>query len=194
VNEGHGLFCASEEWRAELRNRILPTVLGETELGPDLLEIGPGYGATTDYLRELVERITAVEIHPDLAARLAERYAGTNVDVVCGDATGLDVDGDRFSAVTSFFMLHHVPTVELQDRLFAEVARVLRPGGVFVAADSRASDALHEFHEDDIYQPVDPVGLPDRLRHAGLVDIDVNVYRDQGWNAFARKPASASTP
>jgi SAM-dependent methyltransferase len=190
VNEGHGLFCASEEWRAELRHRILPAVLGETELGPDLLEIGPGYGATTDYLREQVEQLTAVEIHPELATRLAERYAGTNVEVVCGDATALDVDDERFSAVTSFFMLHHVPTIELQDRLFAEVARVLRHGGVFVAADSLASDSLREFHHDDIYQPVEPAGLPDRLRRAGLVDIDVNVYRDQGWNAFGRKPES----
>ena len=112
------------------------------------------------------------------------------MDVVCGDATALDVDGDRFSAVTSFFMLHHVPTVELQDRLFAEVVRVLRPGGVFVAADSIGSEGLREFHHDDVYQPVDPDGLPIRLGRAGLVDIDVNVYRDQGWNAFGRKPTA----
>jgi ubiquinone/menaquinone biosynthesis C-methylase UbiE len=190
VNEGHEQFCASDEWRAELRSNILPAVLGDTDLGADLLEIGPGYGATTDYLREQVERLTAVEIHPELAARLAERYAGSNVEVVCGDATALEADDDRFSAVTCFFMLHHVPSAELQDRLFAEVARVLRPGGAFVAADSIASDALREFHHDDVYQPVDPAGLADRLQQAGLVDVDVNVYRDQGWNASGRKPAS----
>ena len=88
-------------------------------------------------------------------------------------------------------MLHHVPTPELQDRLFAEVARVLRPGGVFVAADSMASDGLREFHHDDVYQPVDPAGLTDRLRTAGFVDVDVNVYLDQGWNACAGNPSAA---
>lgn len=190
MNEGHEQFCASDEWRAELRNNILPAIIGDTELGADLLEIGPGYGATTDYLREQVDRLTAVEIHPELAARLTERYAGSNVEVVCGDATALDADDERFSAVTCFFMLHHVPSEELQDRLFAEVARVLRPGGAFVAADSIGSDALREFHHDDIYQPVDPAGLSDRLQRAGLVDVNVNVYRDQGWNALARKPAA----
>jgi SAM-dependent methyltransferase len=188
VNDGHAQFCASDEWRAELRDNILPAVLGRTDLGSDLLEVGPGYGATTDYLRELVDRLTAVEIHPELAGRLAERYAGTNVEVVCGDATALELPDGRFSSATSFFMLHHVPSAELQDRVLAEVARVLAPGGVFVAADSMGSDSLREFHHDDVYQPVDPAGLPDRLRAAGFVDVEVNVYQDQGWNASGRKP------
>ena len=188
MNEGHEQFCASDEWRAELRTNILPAILGATDLGSDLLEVGPGYGATTDYLRELVERVTAVEIHPELAERLADRYAGTNVEVTCGDATALDFDADRFTGATSFFMLHHVPSPELQDRLFAEVVRVLRPGGVFVAADSMASDGLREFHHDDVYQPIDPTALSDRLQAAGFVDVDVSVYLDQGWNVTARKP------
>jgi SAM-dependent methyltransferase len=188
MNEGHEQFCASDEWRAELRTNILPTILGDTDLGSDLLEVGPGYGATTDYLRELVAHLTAVEIHPELATRLADRYAGSNVTVTCGDATALDFDDDRFTGATSFFMLHHVPSAQLQDRLFAEVARVLRPGGTFGAADSMASDGLREFHHDDVYQPVDPSTLAERLQAAGFSDVDVNVYQDQGWNSTARKP------
>jgi ubiquinone/menaquinone biosynthesis C-methylase UbiE len=188
VNEGHAQFCASEEWRTELRDNILPAIIGTTDLGSELLEVGPGYGATTDYLREHADRVTAIEIHPDLATQLTERYAGTNVEIVEGDATDLAFEADRFSAATSFFMLHHVPTPELQDRLFAEVARVLRPGGAFVAADSMASDGLREFHHDDVYEPIDPSALPARLRAAGFVDVTVSVYQDQGWNAVAHKP------
>jgi ubiquinone/menaquinone biosynthesis C-methylase UbiE len=188
MNEGHAEFCGSEDWRVELRENILPAILGSTDLGPELLEVGPGYGATTDYLREQVAQVTAVEIHPELAEQLRERYAGGNVEVVEGDATALDFAADRFSSATSFFMLHHVPTPERQDRLFAEVVRVLRPGGVFVAADSMGSDGLREFHHDDIYQPIDPAGLADRLRDAGFIDVEVSVYRDQGWNATGYKP------
>jgi SAM-dependent methyltransferase len=188
VNDDHAQFCASDEWRSVLRDEILPNVIGTTDLGDDLLEVGPGYGATTDYLRNHVARVTAVEIHPDLAARLAGRYAGTNVDVVEGDATALAFEAGRFSAATSFFMLHHVPTPELQDRLFAEVARVLRPGGAFVAADSLASDGLREFHHDDVYQPIDPSDLAGRLERAGFAEPQVSVYEDQGWNVVARTP------
>ena len=188
MNDAHAQFCASYEWRAVLRDEILPAIIGANDLGADLLEVGPGYGATTDYLRERVTQVTAVEIHPELAAGLAERFAGTNVEIVEGDATDLAFAADRFSAATSFFMLHHVPTPELQDRLFAEVARVLRPGGVFIAADSVASDGLREFHHDDVYQPIDPTGLAGRLGTAGFVDAEVNVYENQGWNVVARKP------
>jgi SAM-dependent methyltransferase len=187
VNDDHAQFCASEEWRAVLRDEILPAVIGGADLGAELLEVGPGYGATTDYLRTRVDRVTAVEINPLLAASLAERYDGTNVEVVEGDATALAFEAGRFSAATSFFMLHHVPTPELQDRLFAEVARVLRTGGVFVAADSMASDGLREFHHGDVYQPIDPSGLAGRLDRAGFPDAQVSVYEDQGWNAVVRK-------
>lgn len=97
---------------------------------------------TTDLLRERLVKLTAVEIDEELAARLASRLAGTNVEVVHADATAMPFDDGRFSAAVSFTMLHHVPSTELQDRLFAEVARVVRPGGAFVASDSVASDEL----------------------------------------------------
>jgi hypothetical protein len=70
-------------------------------------------------------------------------------------------------------MLHHVPSAELQDRLLADVQRVLRPGGHLVGTDSTASGALAELHEGDIYVPVDPDGLPARLLAAGFSDVVV---------------------
>ena len=188
MNDAHAQFCASYEWRAVLRDEILPAIIGANDLGADLLEVGPGYGATTDYLRERVTQVTAVEIHPELAAGLAERFAGTNVEIVEGDATDLAFAADRFSAATSFFMLHHVPTPELQDRLFAEVARVLRPGGLFVAADSVASDDLAAFHEDDVYNPIDPDTLAARLTAAGFAEVEVRSM-EPGWAAHAHRPA-----
>ena len=42
-----------------------------------------------------------------------------------------------FSAVVCLTMLHHLPDPELQDRLFAEVHRVLGPGGVFCGSDNQ---------------------------------------------------------
>jgi SAM-dependent methyltransferase len=94
-------------------------------------------------------------------------------------------DTGRFSGVVMFTMLHHVPTVELQDRLFAEIARVLRPGAPLVASDSLGSEELKAHHEDDTYNPVDPSTLPDRLAGAGFTDVDVRT-NDYGWAAIAR--------
>jgi ubiquinone/menaquinone biosynthesis C-methylase UbiE len=100
----------------------------------------PGWILTHDLLRalaaRLTARLTAVEVDPDLAAKLTERLAGTNVEVVHADGTALPFPDSRFTAATCFTVVHHVPSADLQDRILAELRRVLRPGGVLVGSDS----------------------------------------------------------
>jgi ubiquinone/menaquinone biosynthesis C-methylase UbiE len=185
MNEAHE-YCGSDEWRQMIRQVILPWALGETDLGNDVLEVGPGYGATTDVLSQAVPRLTSVEIDDELAAMLTDRFADVpSVEIVNGDATSLPYTDNRFSGAACFTMLHHVPTIALQDRLFAEVARVLRPGAPLVASDSLGSEELKAHHEDDTYNPVDPDTLPDRLAAAGFADVNVRV-NDFGWGVIAR--------
>jgi SAM-dependent methyltransferase len=186
MNEGHKA-CDSAEWRTTVRDFIIPWVVGDLDLGDDLIEVGPGYGATTDVLCELVPRLTSVEIDTALASALASKYDGTHVSVVEGDATQLTFAAGRFSGATSFSMLHHVPSPELQDRIFSELRRVLRPGAWFVASDSIDDPGLRDFHEGDTYVPVDPATLADRLAEAGFVDVEVST-NEYAWRARARTP------
>jgi ubiquinone/menaquinone biosynthesis C-methylase UbiE len=186
MNEAHQA-CGGDEWRAIMRDVILPWAMADVDLGDDVLEVGPGYGATTDVLGQAVPHLTSVEIDAELAAMLTERFAGVpSVEIVVGDATALDQPDGRFTGAACFTMLHHVPTVELQDRLFAEVARVLRPGAALVASDSLASEELASHHEDDTYNPVDPATLPARLAAAGFTDVEVRT-NPRGWAAVARR-------
>ncbi len=186
VNENH-VMCGSDEWRALVRESILPWALEDVDLGDDVLEVGPGYGATTDVLAESVPKLTAIEIDHSLAVMLTDRFAeSAAVTIVRGDATALEFPDGRFSGAVSFTMLHHVPTSALQDRLFAEVRRVLRPGGVFVAGDSLASPELEDHHEGDTYNPVDPEGLSARLVAAGFADVEVKT-NPFGWAASAKR-------
>jgi len=192
VNEAHLEALASEEWRQTLRDRALPFAFGGlsvADLGDDVLEIGPGPGLTTELLAPQVARLTSVEIDTALARSLAERMVGTNVDVIEADATAMPFEDGRFTGAATIAMFHHVPSAELQDALLADVLRVLRPGGVLVASDSVASDDLERFHEDDIYNPIDPSTLPGRLDRIGYVevDIDVNAY---AWACRARRAAT----
>jgi SAM-dependent methyltransferase len=190
MNQAHLELLASPGWERYLREDLLPWVLGAIDLGDDVLEIGPGPGLTTDLLRARTATLTAVEIDSGLAAALAARLDGTNVIVVEGDATDLDLPAGRFSAVTCFTMLHHVPSPSLQDALFLEVARVLRPGGAFVGTDATDSPALRALHIDDVFVPVEADDLARRLRAAGLEEVIVVAEGDR-LRFVARRPARA---
>jgi SAM-dependent methyltransferase len=173
MNDEHLQLCSSAEWAETVRKWIIPWVLDGIDLGSDVLEVGPGPGLTTDVLRALVPRLTAVEIHSELASSLAARLAGTNVEVMCADATNTQLAPSRFSGAVCLTMLHHVPSVERQDALLAEIHRVLRPGGVLAGEDSLDSPELRGLHHDDTYVPVDPDHLAARLVAAGFVEIEV---------------------
>ena len=96
--ETHLRYLASPEWAAAVRDDLLPWVLGPEDLGDDCLEVGPGPGVTTDLLRARARRLTAVELDTALAETLADRLAGTNVDVVNADATNMPFATDRFGS------------------------------------------------------------------------------------------------
>jgi SAM-dependent methyltransferase len=183
MNRTHLEYLASPAWADALQTDLLPWLESIIQLGDDVLEIGPGPGLTTDLLRHRVAAVTAVEIDADLAADLKTRLAGTNVEVIWGDGTELPLPDDRFSAATCFAMLHHMPSAAAQDQLFAELHRVLRPGGSFVATDSLDTERIRQAHTDDTYVPLDPATLESRLRTAGFADITLTQggeYRERG--------------
>ncbi len=186
MNQSHLQFLASPEWKERLETELLPWLATAGDLGDDVLEIGPGPGLTTDILRARVSRLTVLEVDPTLAGPLRDRLMATNVDVRCGDATRSGLDPDRFSGATCFSMLHHLRTPAKQDELFAEVFRVLRAGGLFVGTDSRDLDVIRAGHVDDIFVPVDPETLTDRLEAAGLVVTRLNLD-DYQFRFTARK-------
>jgi ubiquinone/menaquinone biosynthesis C-methylase UbiE len=98
VNKWHELL-STPEWAAYLHEEVLPVVTRGVDLGDDLLEIGPGPGASTEWLRRRVKRLVAVELEPEAAAALGERFAGTNVEAVAGDASALPYPGESFDTV-----------------------------------------------------------------------------------------------
>ena len=154
-----------------------------------MLEIGPGPGASAEWLRHRVDQLVAVELEEETAAGLRVRFVGTNVEVVHADATRLPFDDASFDSVGCFTMLHHVPTTVLQDRLLAQALRVLRPGGWLVGSDSALSNGGHDFHAGDTYLPVDAGTLVTRLRTIGFGGVTVRADdHDLGFRARKRDP------
>ena len=143
-------WCRSLPWRAITQRVVLPWVLSRGALAGEVLELGSGAGANAAALLERFPdvRLTATDVDPDMLAPARRRLArfGDRVTVREADATALPFADASFDAVVSFIMLHHVIDWE---RALAEVARVLRPGGVLVGYDLVESGVTRRTHRID---------------------------------------------
>lgn len=81
-------------------------------------------------------RITAIDIDPQMAAlaraRILREGLGDRLHVVVGDVATLPLPEASVDLVTSSFSVHHWPDA---GRGFAQIRRVLRPGGRAVVYD-----------------------------------------------------------
>ena len=184
MNLAHRWLCRSAYWRNTVETYIFPWVLDGLDIGTNVLEVGPGPGVTTDLLRKQVERLTCVEIDRAFADFLSHRVSGHNVSVVRQDATAMSFLDAAFGGVVSFTMLHHVSSEAMQNRLLAEVARVLRPGGVFAGTDSLYSLSFRLLHLFDTMVVVDPMHIS---RAPGFDDVQVDVLKPYALRFRARK-------
>ena len=157
-------------------------------MGSDVLEVGPGPGASTTILRARVPRLICIETNRAYANTLQRRYNGS-VRVVCEDAAAMSLGDRSFDAVVCFSMLHHVPSADLRDRLLAQAGRVLRSGGIFAGTDSLYSHSFRLLHLFDTMVIVDPETFPARLQAAGFCDVQVDVMKPYAFRFRARKAA-----
>lgn len=193
MNWIHRRMCSSAYWKRTLDQR-LPWILAGAQLGQDVLEVGPGPGLTSDWLRTRVERFTALELDSALAESLRSRTRGTNTTVVTGDATAMPFPDAAFSGCATFTMLHHVTSRSLQDAVLREIRRVLRPGGELVGCDSLPSAFLRLIHLGDTLVPVAPETLPARLHAAGFEVLRIEKERDFFRFHARRRPDAAQHP
>jgi SAM-dependent methyltransferase len=188
MNQRHIEALSSQFWADLLRRDMLPWVTSNVDLGDDVLEIGPGPGLTTDLVRELTPRLTAVEVDTSLAEQLAARLEGTNVEVINADILDTDFPDERFSAVVCFAVLHHVANASVQQNIFREIFRVLRPGGSLAGSDGYDNDGTRQGHEGDLFVPIDPDQLPDRLATVGFTNVVID-RGDYDYRFSAAKPS-----
>lgn len=185
-------FCRSGPWRVFARRVVLPWAVDGHKLSGDVLEIGGGSGAMAEAVARTQPdaRLTVTDLDQAMLqharARLAEH---ADIAVRKADVTDLPFEPGSFDSVTSYLMLHHV--VDWLPAI-AEVARVLRPGGVFLGydlTDTRAARLLHRA-DGSPFRLVDPSELRDGLLVAGLRDLEIDQFRFGHLMRFrARKPS-----
>jgi ubiquinone/menaquinone biosynthesis C-methylase UbiE len=186
----HG-FCSSSLWRYLNRRRVLPWMTSGAQLGHRLLEIGAGYGAATRYFQERVSQVISLEYDANSLAKLRKQMGALPCLPVQGDAASLPFADKTFSSAVAILVLHHLKSPNLQDRAFSEAFRVLRPGGVFLAAEITESWVHHVGHIGSTYTPVAPASVLARLTKAGFSRVTVD-FLGGGFRISAIRPGSSS--
>lgn len=112
---------------------LLPRIHAFVPTGT-ILEIGPGYGRWTQYLKDLCDRLLVVDLTPQCIDHCRERFAGAeNISYHVNDGSSLEMIDDRsIDFVFSFDSLVHAEA-DVLDAYLAQLARKLKPdGGGFI--------------------------------------------------------------
>jgi ubiquinone/menaquinone biosynthesis C-methylase UbiE len=129
-----------------MRRRLIPPLVrfaraaGASRSQPlRILDVACGTGR---FLRMLgaalpdAAKLFGLDMSPHYIARARETLPrDLDVSLVCDNAEKLPFVDGSFDAATSVFMLHEMPA-DVRARVLAEMARVVRPGGVVIVADS----------------------------------------------------------
>jgi SAM-dependent methyltransferase len=180
-------FDASAEFQA------VRAILGDRLGGATVLDLGAGTGiASVAFGRAGAGRVIAAEPdESDEVGRGAMARAGADFEVIDAVGERLPLPDASVDIVYARQVLHHAQDLE---RLMAEVARVLRPGGVMLACREHVVDddgqlqlflANHPVHQLAGGENAFP--LPRyvaAIRAAGLVDLTVLDPWDSVINAF----------
>jgi len=152
--------------------------------GDRILDVGCGTGSLTLLVAEKLQapgEAVGIDAAPKMIAiaRRKATAAGVPARFYPGVAEALDFPDGSFDLVVNSMFTHHIDT-GLKKRAFAEMERVLKPGGTLVTAD--------------VDRPTSPIGwlmgwgarwllvqkelvdnlrgdLPDLMRGAGLLDV-----------------------
>jgi len=170
-------LCSTSLWRYITQRRLLPWILSDAHLGEHVLEIGAGYGPATSQLLKSAPRVTSLDYDASSARYLRAQHNGGPGGALRGDAAQLPFAPRSFSSAIAILVLHHLRSRELQDRMFAEVYRVLRPGGVFLAFEINDSWVHRVGHFRSTFTPVSAGSAFARLTRAGFSRISVDFRR-----------------
>jgi SAM-dependent methyltransferase len=162
-----------DQWDARaFRQRVLAVIDSQTRM----LDIGAGRGATPHMrYRGLVAEIVGVDVD---AAVLENDQVDRAVHTPDGRLT--ELDADSFDVVISKDVLEHVDD---PDTFFREVARVLKPGGLFLAKTPNST------HYVPIIARLTPLSLHktfNKLRGRDVVDTFPTRYRANSRGALTR--------
>ena len=127
--------------------------------GARVADLGCGSGVFTELLRRRGYSAVGIDISPKLVAVGRAKYPG--LELLEGDAENLPFAAGSLDGVLLSGLVHHFPDPR---RLAAEVSRVLKPGGRFVAFDPNRTNPFMWLYRDRSSPFYSSVGVTENER------------------------------
>ncbi len=133
--------------RRSRQMRVVALHHAELKPGCAILDFGSGAGDLAFEAERIVEgkgRVVGIDPSPEMVAVASKKAAKreSQVQFQVEAAEKLSFADNTFDVVISSFVLHHLPA-DLQTKVFKQLKRVLKPGGLFFAIDMTAQ--MHGF-------------------------------------------------
>jgi SAM-dependent methyltransferase len=147
-------------------------------------DLGCGTGNAAEHMAPFVRKVIAVDREPAMLEAARKRLgSASNVEFRRGEMTALPIEDRELDAAMTVLVLHHI---EDPAAALAEVARVLKPGGIAMIVDMVAHDRVSYHHTmGHKHLGFDERQIKSWARAAGLTDVH---YRKLRPNTQAKGP------
>jgi SAM-dependent methyltransferase len=146
-SDDSGIAVEPGDRRDDYAIQLYYRVAGARDLrDKDVLEVGCGRGGGSSFIARYLHprSITGVDLASSAIRFCRRRHRLDGLAFRQGNAEDLPFETGSFDAVVNVESSHCYPSF---DRFLAEVARVLRPGGVFLIADLRRREHMGRMRE-----------------------------------------------
>ncbi len=182
-----------------MRRQAIPAIAkfvrGRDQRQLKLLDVACGSGR---FLHQLAQafpamQMTGTDLSQAYLAEAASNLRGRRtVSFQRANAEALPFEAASFDIVTCIYLYHELPN-EVRQRVTAEIARILKPGGLFVFVDSlqwgdvEAYDGLLEAFPQRFHEPYYLDYLSDKLGGAEGAFAQAGLHTDETVPAFLSK-------
>ena len=180
--DSHGAVNAYDVFTPDTNERLIDIFirLSELPVGARVVDLGCGSGAFTNLLQRRGYRCSGVDLSQKLIAIAHAKFS--DIEFLEGDIENLPFADASFDGVLFSGVLHHFPDLS---HCAAEVFRILRPGGRFVAFDPNRMNPFMYLYRDRTSPFYSSVGVTENERPV-LADEIIGIFQSAGFSTGAK--------